>query len=309
LELLNDRNGHVRSTSARALGLIGDPSTIKFLFKVLADPYPDVQESAERALMEMKEELPVGSIIELLKSDSSALRCHAALLLGEIKSDETISPLSFLLKDPDENVRKSAVHALGFFDSEKIIQHLTVAFGDEDHRVRLAALKILEHISLEEIEKILDDLVPLFHDENIWVRSEIPRILGRIPGERVFKLLLELLNDGVGAVKISALSVLGNRKEEEALPFLLAQTSHPDIEVKKAAILALGVFGNPSVRVVLHSFLTDPHWAIRASAARAIGNLRNPDSLFELNEMTVSDADPLVREAARIALAQIRGMG
>src|SRR5581483_9642929 len=106
LELLTDNNGHVRSASAAALGKIRDPNTVKFLFKVLADPYPDVQEAGVKALVEMKVDLPVLNLIELLKSDSAALRCNAALLLGQIKDDETIPPLSFLLKDPDSNVRR-----------------------------------------------------------------------------------------------------------------------------------------------------------------------------------------------------------
>lgn len=305
LELLKDNNGHVRSASATALGRINDPSAIPLLFKVLADPYPDVQEAAVKALMEMNEHLPASNLIELLKDDSPHLRCNAALLLGQLKKSETIPPLSFLLKDPDEHVRRSAVHALGFFDSPEIVPHLVVAFGDEDHRVRLAALKIIERLGAEETKRVVDYLIPLLHDQNIWVRSAIPRILGRVSDERVLKLLIELLNDEVGAVKISVLSMLADRKIKRALPSVLEQTLSSDPEVKKAAIHALGKLGDPSVFSLLRSFLSDPHWTIRASAAQAVGELRDKSSHARLEEMTVADADTLVREAARNALTQI----
>jgi HEAT repeat protein len=303
--LLQDRNGHVRQAAARALGGIKDPETIEALLPVLSDPYPNVQESAVKTLMQMKENLPRPALLAYLSHDSLALRCNAAFLLGQVKEEKAIAPLLFLLSDPEKSVRKAAVEALGCFQSREVIQHFLLALGDECADVRLAALKILAGREVGHLTDLVDTLQPLVHDENIWVRSAVPPILARVEGERAWTLLLELLSDRVGAVKISALSILGERRDRRALPLILAETNNPDPDVKKAAIWALGLLNESSAIPLLQSFLTDPIWTVRVAAIRALGHLRDRSSIVRLKEMAESDADPIVRETARRSLSQM----
>lgn len=305
LELLQDRSGHVRQAAAAALGEVGDPDTVGALLPVLADVYPNVQESAVKALMQMKEALPRTTLVDYLSDDSSALRCNAAFLLGRVKEEKAIASLLFLLRDPEQSVRKGAVEALGCFHSPEVIQHVLLALGDECAGVRLAALKILAGDEIGHLANLIDTLHPLVHDENIWVRSAIPPILARVEEEKARTLLLELLSDRVGAVKISTLSVLGERQEKWALPLILAETNNPDLDVKKAAILALGFLNEPSAIPLLQSFLTDLNWTVRVASIRALGRLRDRSSILRLKEMADSDADPMVRETARHSLSQI----
>ncbi|WDT80035.1 MAG: HEAT repeat domain-containing protein [Candidatus Manganitrophus sp.] len=184
-------------------------------------------------------------------------------------------------------------------------QHILLALGDESADVRLAALKILAGDEIGHLANLADTLHPLVHDENIWVRSAIPPILARVEEEKARTLLLELLSDRVGAVKISTLSVLGERREKWALPLILAETNNPDLDVKKAAILALGLLSEPSVVPLLQSFLSDLNWTVRVASIRAIGRLRDRSSILRLKEMADSDSDPMVRETARQSLSQI----
>ncbi|MCG3115911.1 MAG: HEAT repeat domain-containing protein [Candidatus Manganitrophus sp. SA1] len=305
LELLQDRSGHVRQSAAAALGEVGDPGTIGALLPVLTDVYPNVQESAVKALLQMKETLPRTTLLDYLRHDSSALRSNAAFLLGRVREEKAIAPLRFLLSDPEQSVRKAAVAALGCFHSPEVSQHILLALGDESADVRLAALKILAGDEIGHLANLADTLHPLVHDENIWVRSAIPPILARVEEEKARTLLLELLSDRVGAVKISTLSVLGERREKWALPLILAETNNPDLDVKKAAILALGLLSEPSVVPLLQSFLSDLNWTVRVASIRAIGRLRDRSSILRLKEMADSDSDPMVRETARQCLSQI----
>ncbi len=305
LDLLKDRSGHVRQAAAAALGEVRDPEAVVALLPVLADVYPNVQESAVKALMQMKEALPRTTLVDYLSHDSSALRCNAAFLLGRVKEEKAIAPLLLLLRDPEESARKAAVDALGCFDSPEVIQHVLLALGDECANVRLAALKILAGREAGHFPGLVDTLQPLAHDENMWVRSAIPPILAGVQGEKGRNLLVELLSDPIGAVKISTLSVLGERREEWALPLILAETRSLDLDVKKAAILALGFLHEPSAIPLLQSFLTDLNWTVRVASIRALGRLRDRSSLARLREMADSDADPMVRETARHSLTQI----
>lgn len=303
--LLQDRNGHVRQAAAAALGEIRDPGTIQALLPVLADIYSNVQEGAVKALMAMKEALPRSTLLDYLRHEAPALRCNAAFLLGQLREEKAIAPLVFLLNDPEQAVRQAAVDALGCFPSPEATQHILLAMGDECADVRLAALKILAGRETGHLENLVDYLHPLLHDENIWVRSAIPPILARIEGEKARTLLLELLADPVGAVKIATLSALGERREKWVLPLVLAETSSPDMDVKKAAILALGLLRESSAIPLLQSFLTDSNWTVRAAAIRAIGHLHDRSSIGRLKEMARSDTDPMVRQAAGRVLSQI----
>lgn len=309
LDLLRDRNGHVRQAAAAALGEVGDPGTVEALLPVLADVYPNVQESAVKALMRMKEALPRPTLLDDLGHVSAALRFNAAFLLGQVKEEKAIPSLLFLLRDPERNVRKGAVDALGCFHSPEVTQHILLALGDECADVRLAALKTLAGREIGRLADLADTLRPLIHDENIWVRSAIPPILARIEGEKARTLLLELLSDRVGAVKISTLFVLGEHGEKWSLPLILAETNNADIDVKKAAILALGGLNDSSAVPLLQRFLTDPNWTLRVASIQALGRLRDHSSVVRLREMADSDADPMVREIARRSLSQIESEG
>lgn len=305
LDLLRDCNGHVRQAAAAALGELKDPGTVGALLPVLADIYPNVQERAVKALLQMKEALPRPILLEYLSHDSPAFRSNAAFLLGQLQEEKAIAPLLFLLRDPDQSVRKAAVDALGCFQSPEVVRHILLALGDESAIVRLAALKILAGREVSHVSGLVETLHPLVHDENIWVRSAIPPILARLEGEKARMLFCELLADKVGAVRISTLSVLGERREKWALPLVLAETNNPDLDVKKAAISALGLLNESSAVPLLKSFLTDLNWTVRAAAIRALGRLHDRSSIVRLREMADSDSDPMVRETARQSLSQI----
>ena len=303
--LLQDRNGHVRQAAAAALGEIRDPGAIPSLLPVLADLYPNVQEGAVKALMAMKESLPRSTLLDYLRRDASALRANAAFLLGQVKEEKAVSSLVLLLNDPDQAVRKAAVDALGCFSSAEATEHILLALGDECADVRLAALKILGGREVHHVGDLVDTLRPLQHDENIWVRAAIPPILARIEGEKARALLLELLADRVGAVKISTLAVLGERREKWALPLIVAETNSPDTDVKKAAILALGHLKEAAAIPLLQNSLNDLNWTVRVAAIRAIGHLHDRSSATRLREVAASDADEMVRRIARQVLSQI----
>jgi len=305
MELLRDRNGHVRQEAAAALGEVRDLGTVEALLPLLSDIYPNVQERAVRALLQMKEALPRSVLLEYLSHASSALRCNAAFLLGQVEEESAIAPLLLLLRDPDQGVRKAAVEALGCFQSPEMIRHILLALADESANVRLAALKILAGREVDSVADLADMLQPLVHDENIWVRAALPPILARVRGEKGRRLLCELLSDRVGAVKISTLSVLGEHGEKWAFPLVLAETNSPDLDIKKAAILALGLLNESSAVPLLQRFLDDPNWTVRVAAIRALGRLGDRSSIVRLRETADSDADPMVREAARQSLSQI----
>ena len=300
LDLLKDNAFHVREAAAIALGKIKKTETVASLMSLLRDPYPEVQEAAIRSLLEMRSALPLDELVLALQQKSAYLRANAAILLSAILYEASIPNIVFLLKDQDEVVRRTAVNALGRFPRPLIVRPLLSALGDEDYKVRVAVLNVFQ----DSIEVILEDLSYLVHDDNMWVRAALARTIGQVSGDHGLTLLLQLVKDPTGVVQISALTALGQRREEAIFPVLLEKLSSEDRDVKKAAILALGAYGNVEALLKLTAILEDPHWALRAAAVSSVSQL-NAASL-EIAEMADTDEDPLVRDAARFALARLQ---
>jgi len=55
----------------------------------------------------------------------------------------------------------------------------------------------------------------------------------------------------------------------------------------------------------LIAMLDDPHWAVRAAAAVALGRARVAHALPRLRDLAERDSDQLVRESAHFAIDQL----
>lgn len=299
VDLLSDDASSVREAAVSALGKIKAKEAIRPLLSMLKDPYPEVQESARLSLLAMQRDIPMDELVGLLSERSTRLRANAAILLGEMKYEAAVPAIAFLIKDSDDGVRRSGVYALGqFLHLEHVRKTLLQALGDEDYKVRVAVLHVLEK---DRAALLLGDIAPMIYDDNIWVRAALARTLAWVSGEEALRLLLQLSEDPTGMVQIAALTSLGQRGEAVAANGLRARLSSPDRDVQKAAILALGVFGDPEALSVITPFLSDGHWELRAAAASAVGNLKG--AAEKLKEMSDFDEDPLVRDAAALALS------
>ncbi|MBI3610093.1 MAG: HEAT repeat domain-containing protein [Nitrospirae bacterium] len=301
IRLLNDPNGHVRQTAALALGRIQDPSSAKAIVDLLADQYVSVQESAIQALGLLKNPVVVARLIELLESDKPALRCNAIKVIGKMKAAEALPKLAFCLKDEDPTVRRSAVEALSEFEGPEVAHLLVLALADEDPTVRLTALTAAgRHREIDFLKQI----DPLLTDDNIWVRSAVARELGERKDETVKTLLLGMLKDKVGVVQIAVMEALGKFKDGRLVPPIFEMAASHDPDVVKSAIAVLGEIGDTGIARRIQVFLEHKNWGIRATAAQALGKLKDLSARESLERMAQDDPDRLVQQSARFALAR-----
>ena len=78
-------------------------------------------------------------------------------------------------------------------------------------------------------------------------------------------------------------------------------------KVRVQAALVLGKMGDPSGASCLTRALDDANRTVRAVAAEALGQLKNPDSLPALRTLAKADPDPFVRAQAEKAVAMLSG--
>ena len=112
IEGLANEDMHVRETSSRALGRLGDQQAVEPLIETLADQEEDVRQAAAQALGELGDPRAVEPLIDRLTDENRRVRQAVAEALGELGDPEAALPLIERLADQDEQVRRAASGAL-----------------------------------------------------------------------------------------------------------------------------------------------------------------------------------------------------
>lgn len=138
------------------------------------------------------------------------------------------------------------------------------------------------------------------------LRSTAAIILGKIGGEEVFQPLINALEDEDACAGAAAgLGEIGNRAAVEKLIVALR-----DEDAVRAAAEALGKIGDvravePLIRVLQDLYEDD---ATHAAAAKALGMIGDNRAAEPLRQVMETDKNPLVRDAARQALDNIKAL-
>ena len=161
---------NVRRLAFKALGQIGDLSSLDLLVNALQDPSRKVQASAAMALgnyhnpiaaQRLMEKYPaldtlariqliyslaqindiivVPFLIEQSEHASADERAAIALALGKLRDGRALASILQMSNDPDEIVRANAVYALSGFYTPHVMDVLVACLADPSARVRAAA--------------------------------------------------------------------------------------------------------------------------------------------------------------------------
>jgi HEAT repeat protein/energy-coupling factor transporter ATP-binding protein EcfA2 len=302
LLLLQDEDGGVRSSAARALGQLGNASqaVVDALIQLLKDNVP----SAFFALRRLgnASQAVIDALLPLLKDEDASVRSSAAFVLGQLgnASEAVDDALLPLLKDEDASVRSNAVDTLGFLSSpsEAMIDALLPLLKDEDASVRSEVAEILGFLGNNASPSIVDALLPLLKDEDASVRSSAASALGFLSNSSlsVVDALLPLLKDEDASVRSRTASALGllSNPSEAMIDALLPLLKDEDASVRSDAASTLIELGNTSESVidVLLLLLKDKTFNVRSRAVCALGRIGNA------SEVVVDALLPLLKDEA-----------
>lgn len=140
VDALSNTDSNIRINAAKALGVVGDNTSIDPLINALKDQAIHVQREAISALRKIGTPA-VESLIITLSNEEWSMREKAAETLGEIGETRAAEPLIDALQDKNSIVRMAAVKALMKLQDSKIMEPLiNVALGDTDSNVRNTAI-------------------------------------------------------------------------------------------------------------------------------------------------------------------------
>ncbi|MFP4057659.1 MAG: HEAT repeat domain-containing protein [Candidatus Brocadiia bacterium] len=289
--------------AAESLARIGQRAA-EPLIEVLSDENEKVRQHAALALGGIKAAEAVPGLIPLLEDEVGEVRAEAAKALGRIGDRRAVEALIQALGDPSSAVRKEAAWALGEIKDPRAVDALIERLGDSMPHVSEVAEWALDQI---RDPRAYDAVLAKLSSESPEARRAAARILGKLRDRRAVPHLIDALDD-VAEVQIEALHAL------EKFSGIRAEEYGPDpdkwrrwwkLDQARRTVRKLEEEGD--VEALLEA-LRDENWALRASAAQALGRLNDPRAVEPLVALlTVKwDRDSAVRLEAVWALGLLR---
>ncbi|MGW3349556.1 fumarate reductase/succinate dehydrogenase flavoprotein subunit [Nonomuraea rubra] len=268
----------------------------------LADPDPKVRRAAIATLTET---VPPGTgpaLAEALDDAHGTVRRAAATGLVELvevlpATGELGAALASRLPSPDATVRAAVLDVLRALRLGGT-EHYGGALRDPDHRVRIAAIRGL--VSLDAVAEVADAATDPSREVRVWAARGLGLIGKPSPalavlaadadplvraaalessaaaGDPLVSAAVEGLRDPAWQVRVGAARCLAAADPATAAPPLVEALSDANLDVRKAAVVALGPWaggtwaGRAEVSRALRGALDDTDADVRAYARRAL---------------------------------------
>ncbi len=156
-----DENDAVRAVAVQVLGRIGQRAPIGPLVDALHDSAWNVRTAAALALGQIGERAPIHELVEAIHDEDGSVCAAAAQALGRLGERAPIEPLLVALNDQEWAVREAAALALGNLGTRVPAEPLMRALQDKDASVREAAMMALEQTHPERLSKDTPPALPL----------------------------------------------------------------------------------------------------------------------------------------------------
>ncbi|XP_018345130.1 PREDICTED: deoxyhypusine hydroxylase [Trachymyrmex septentrionalis] len=209
----------VRHEAGEALGAIGEPSVIPLLEKYRKDPIPEVAETCELALNQLRWLDSNSNAKNLQKNSFSTIDPAPPAEITDIKV------LRNILLDESESLfdRYRAMFSLRNLSTRESILALTEGLKTGSalfkHEVAFVLGQLQDEISVPGLQASLEDT-----EENEMVRHECAEALGSIATPECYEILNRYLNDSKRVVHESCVIALDMCDYENSTEFQYADT-------------------------------------------------------------------------------------
>ncbi|NEQ37797.1 MAG: HEAT repeat domain-containing protein [Okeania sp. SIO3I5] len=240
VEALADKRGMIRLGFVEAFGQIGKPIT-PFLLEALANhPNPVVRRSAGKGLAKIQEPESIPTLINaLLNDEDTVVKSSSAGALAKMGALAVKPLLEIIEGDYPGTSKGQASWALGFIGAEGI-EELLLAYQSDNRDVRIGVVGALGRIAESRWDESLEEvLFSALEDRDIEVRLEAIAALSRIPPGLALAKLIPLLDESNLELSKAAFLALGKLGDKEALPYLEAKLKDNRPGISQVAKIAI----------------------------------------------------------------------
>lgn len=212
------------------------------------------------------------------------------------------------------------LEALGNLGSKDIIRMLAEKIAHPDINIRSRVIKLLVSMKTESAEilsQMLGEWVGKYEgaaidDQDWYYLRNILRILRGVQAEEAFPYLEIMAGWPEFRLKLEIIKTLDGMPVEDAGRLYEKLSGDPDYEIKKAAVIAMGLTGHPDmVPRLLAIFQQEPD--CRVSSIASIGRIGGPQArdklidMFEDNEF-FANLDLSKREMEQVRIAILKAL-
>ncbi|MBX3259564.1 MAG: HEAT repeat domain-containing protein [Labilithrix sp.] len=336
---LRDPNVDVRRRAALALERVG------YLDRVigrLTSPDRATRERAYAALSELGSVGLLDSVVAYIHHESFEVRAIVARVSGELGASRVAPLLRGRLNDDAWPVRAALVEALGRLKAPGTASAIVELLVDPEEPVREAAADALTSFSPGELAEHVDRLTAAYDAGSVVVRTQMVILVARFEQDAAIAraaepLLVRASVDASDAVRLRAVTALGDRSGELCVQALVARLTDASLDVRMAAVAALGSAASTEAFEGLLGALAGAAPALRDRIADSLSRGARQQLFLRLDELEkassldvrlgvawtlgkcgvaagvpvlarfLRDASPVLRASAAGALAKIAG--
>jgi len=266
---LKSGSRYKRLETVKYLNKLGNVKAIEILIDCFANDIWVVRQAACKALVNIGD-LAFDQICSALEGDNED-KCYWAIKYLVNFPQKAVTPLIKAVKHPNVNVSFWAIEALGEIKCVQAIELLINTFSDENWQKRFKAYEALKKIgypAAKALKGSFRDNLSLMGNEDVayWSLKTLANILGP-KGLAVLQKFLKAKDE---TIRFYAVNAIGEVKNKDAVPFLIAMFADPSWVIRKQASDILVSFGEIAVehlkRSVMSKNVNIQYWSLRALA-------------------------------------------
>lgn len=287
IDQLRTGDPETRQAAVVALGRIGDAQAVPALLDVLANN-PDLTLLAAAALAKIGDRRAFDPLLQLIGHPNAAARQSIIAALNSLGHPDMAAAVKTRLSHPNPLVRESAVKIAGYFGYPECLDLVLERCRDGSQAVRLAAI---EHLPYFDDERIVPALADALLDGASQIRAAVARALGQLEGKAALPYLLLALKDTDPWVRYFAAASSGKQGFTETVePLARLAQKDPAMQVRVAAVQALGCIGGARVVAILSPLAKDANPDLARTALEALAAIGHPNALLPLEAALKSSA-------------------
>jgi HEAT repeat protein len=309
----------LREPAIKALSLIGDPETLKYIVSFIEDSAKTIQEEAIRSIERfyhkgVSEEFITGEIKKFLGdrvldilvthawSKKPDVRIAAILILGLMKEERAYNPLLEISQDEDfkEEVKRAFVF-IGKDRPESLLKLFETTDLYQKRFICEVAGRIASPIYYTTFERLLED-------EDGHIRSVAAKAISKLGNLKAIEPMKRLLIDPYEDVQEAAVEALSNLSSGLSVNELIDMLDSLNPALRKNAAKLLGKIGATEAIQALGFTLKDVDIGVRKAVVEAFSHLKTEESIRFLI-LTLTDEEPDIRVLSALSLGHIGGEG
>lgn len=309
MRCLDDPDSDVLVRACDALARLGNPAAVSSLFRLIGARDGRVSQAAAAAIQSLGSPETKRLALENARASDPRTRRAALRIISYFGYPEGLDVLIAALDDADEKIREAAIYGLPLIDDPRATDALLAAIADHAPRSRSAVMRALGQTSAEHPShaRVVAALRASLAATDPWTRYYACQALGRLKVNEACNDIVALMHDEAGQVRVAAVEALGHLGDDDCATKALATAARSDdVDLRRAALLGLGMTRRPESIPLLREAASAEDSATRLVAIGALADLDGPDVVPTLAH-AASDPDDAVRSAAIGYLSTRRG--